>query len=156
MAAKTNAVRIFEAHKLTYNTYEYSASESTKGTDVAKLIGINQDRVFKTLVTAGKSGEHYVFIIPVAKALELKKAAAAVAEKAVEMIKQKELLPLTGYVHGGCSPVGMKKPLRTVIHTSAASFDKIVFSAGKIGMQIETPITELAKVIKFELADIAF
>ena len=111
--------------------------------------------VFKTLVIIGKTGNHYVFLVPVEQELNLKKAAAAVGEKNIEMIKSKELLPLTGYIHGGCSPIGMKKQFRTVIHESAASFEKIFFSGGKIGFQVEVRVEDLKKVLKFDFADIA-
>ena len=110
--------------------------------------------VFKTLVTVGKSGNHYVFLLPVNKELDLKKAAKSVGEKNVEMIKSKDLLPLTGYIHGGCSPIGMKKFFKTVIHETASKFDKILFSGGKIGYQVEVSLQDLSKVIKYDLADI--
>ena len=110
--------------------------------------------VFKTLVTVGKSKKYYVFMLPVAKELDLKKAAKAVGEKSVEMIKSKELLPLTGYIHGGCSPIGMKKFFTTTNDTSAQNFNTIIFSAGKIGYQVEMSLGNLSKVIKFTLADI--
>ena len=116
----------------------------------------NQDpnQVFKTLVTVGKSKEHYVFIIPVASELDLKKAANAVGEKNIEMIKSKELLPLTGYIHGGCSPIGMKKFFTTTIHETAENYDTIFFSAGKIGYQVEVTPSDLQKVIPYKTADI--
>jgi Cys-tRNA(Pro)/Cys-tRNA(Cys) deacylase len=110
--------------------------------------------VFKTLVTEAASKKNYVFLVPVLEELDLKKAAKSVGEKSIAMIKQKELLPLTGYIHGGCSPIGMKKEFPTVIHSSAANLDRIMFSAGKIGYQIETTLDELRKVIRFELCDI--
>lgn len=118
---------------------------------------LNEDPevVFKTLVTVGKTGNHYVFLVPVEKELNLKKAAAAVGEKNIEMIKSKELLPLTGYIHGGCSPIGMKKQFRTVIHESASILEKIFFSGGKIGFQVEVCVEDLKKVLKFDFADIA-
>ena len=122
--------------------------------EVATVLGQNPEQVFKTLVTTGKSGNHYVFMLPVEKELDLKKAAHAVGEKHVEMLKSKELLPLTGYIHGGCSPIGMKKFFKTTINSSAKDFPTIIFSAGKIGYQVETSLEELAKVVKFQLADI--
>ena len=122
--------------------------------EVAKVLNQNPLQVFKTLVTTGKSGSHYVFMLPAEKELDLKKAAHAVGEKSVEMLKSKELLPLTGYVHGGCSPIGMKKFFTTTVDSSAQNFDTIIFSAGKIGYQVEMPISQLHKVIKFGLADI--
>ena len=114
----------------------------------------DENMVFKTLVTVSKSKQYYVFMIPVSKELNLKKCASVVNEKNVEMIPQKELLPLTGYVHGGCSPIGMKKFFKTTIHESAKGFETIFFSAGKIGCQIETSLDELSKVIRFECGDL--
>ncbi len=151
---KTNVMRLLEQKKAAYTSHYYGDTDAVSGADVAAVLGEDPARVYKTLVTVAGSGEHYVFLVPVEKELELKKAAKAVGEKSVAMIKTKELLPLTGYIHGGCSPVGMKKPLRTVIDASAAGFDTILFSAGKIGYQVETSLGELAKVIRFDLADI--
>ena len=122
---------------------------------MAAALGEDPDRAFKTLVTVGKSKEHYVFVVPVSKELNLKKAAQCVGEKSIEMIKSKELLPLTGYVHGGCSPIGMKKQFVTTIDRSAEQFDKIMFSAGKIGYQVEVSLRDLGKVIRYQTADIA-
>ena len=153
-AEKTNAMRIMEQRKAKYVFHDYTASGAVAGEDVAAAIGQSPDRVFKTLVTVGMSGKNYVFVIPVCKELDLKKAAKTVGEKWVEMIKSKELLPLTGYVHGGCSPVGMKKLFRTVIDISAESKETVCFSGGKIGYQMEAPLSELEKVIPMELADI--
>ena len=110
--------------------------------------------MFKTLVTVAKSGTHYVFLVPVAEELDLKKAAAIVGEKAIDMLKSKDLLGLTGYVHGGCSPIGMKKFFKTTIHCSASDFETIIFSGGKIGLQIELSLENLAKAISYKLADI--
>lgn len=110
--------------------------------------------MFKTLVTRGKTGSYYVFMVPVAEELDLKKAAKAVGEKSIEMIKSKELLPLTGYIHGGCSPIGMKKFFRTTIHETADKYETIFFSGGRIGFQIEMPYADLAKAIRIETADI--
>lgn len=152
---KTNAIRSLEQKKLRFQVHDYSQSDALSGLEVADYLGENPDRVFKTLVTVGKSTGHYVFLVPVSRELDLKKAAKAVNEKSVEMIKAKELLPLTGYIHGGCSPVGMKKFFPTVIDTSAENFDEIFFSGGKIGLQIETSLAELGKVITFKLADIS-
>ena len=153
-AEKTNAMRIMEQRKAKYVFHDYTASGAVAGEDVAAAIGQSPDRVFKTLVTVGMSGKNYVFVVPVCKELDLKKAAKTVGEKWVEMIKSKELLPLTGYVHGGCSPVGMKKLFRTVIDVSAESKETVCFSGGKIGYQMEAPLSELEKVVPFELADI--
>lgn len=151
---KTNVMRILEQKKVAYQSYSYVDTGAVNGEEVAGILGQNPDQVFKTLVTVGKSGTNYVFVIPVNRELDLKKAAGVVGEKSIQMIKQKELLPLTGYVHGGCSPVGMKKFFQTTVHESAAAFPTILFSAGKIGYQVEVSPEELAKVIRFEMADV--
>ena len=151
---KTNVMRILDGKKIEYNHYNYIESGAISGMEVAEALNENPDMVFKTLVTVGKSGNHYVFLLPVNKELDLKKAAKSVGEKNVEMIKSKELLPLTGYIHGGCSPIGMKKFFKTVIHETASKFDKILFSGGKIGYQVEVSLQDLSKVIKYDLADI--
>lgn len=150
---KTNVCRILDSKKIAY-TYRQFETEETNGMALAALLGQEPRRVFKTLVTVGKSKEHYVFVIPVCEELDLKKAAKAVGEKSIDMIPQKELLPLTGYVHGGCSPIGMKKSFQTVIHLTAGEFDTIFFSAGKIGCQIEMSVEDLAKVIRCEMKDL--
>ena len=147
-------MRILDGKKIEYNHYNYLESGAISGMEVAEALNENPDMVFKTLVTVGKSGNHYVFLLPVNKELDLKKAAKSVGEKNVEMIKSKELLPLTGYIHGGCSPIGMKKFFKTVIHETASKFDKILFSGGKIGYQVEVSLQDLSKVIKYDLADI--
>ena len=152
---KTNAIRSLEQKKLQFQVRDYSQSAALSGLEVADYLGENPDRVFKTLVTVGRSAAHYVFLVPVSRELDLKKAAKAVNEKSIDMIKSKELLPLTGYIHGGCSPVGMKKFFPTIIDESAEIFDEIFFSGGKIGLQIEMSLSELRKVITFKLADIA-
>lgn len=149
---KTNAMRRLDSLKIPYREHYYS--DAIAGAEVAQALGENPAQVFKTLVTVGKSGNHYVFLVPVAEELDLKKAASAVGEKSVAMVKSKELLPLTGYIHGGCSPVGMKKFFRTTIHHSAQNFDSIFCSGGKIGFQIQISLDSLAKVIPFTLADI--
>lgn len=151
---KTNVMRILDGKKIEYNHYNYLESGAISGMEVAEALNENPDMVFKTLVTVGKSGNHYVFLLPVNKELDLKKAAKSVGEKNVEMIKSKELLPLTGYIHGGCSPIGMKKFFKTVIHETASKFDKILFSGGKIGYQVEVSLQNLSKVIRYDLADI--
>lgn len=151
---KTNAIRLLEQKKLTFKVHDYSQSDVISGLDVANYLNENPDRVFKTLVTIGRSNNHYVFLVPVNRELNLKKAAQAVGEKNISMIKSKELLPLTGYIHGGCSPIGMKKFFTTTIDASARDFDAIIFSAGKIGFQIEMSLTDLEKVIKFKLCEI--
>ncbi len=154
MEEKTNVMRMLDKHKITYKHYTYANTDAISGIEVAAVLHQNPEQVFKTLVTTGKSGQHYVFMIPVAKELNLKKAAKAVNEKAIEMLKSKDLLPLTGYIHGGCSPIGMKKFFTTIIDETAQNFDTIIFSAGKIGYQIELTHAELAKIIKFEFKDI--
>lgn len=151
---RTNVMRILDSHKVLFNSYNYLDSGAINGMEVAEALNEDPNMVFKTLVTAGKSGNHYVFLIPVNKELNLKKAAKSVGEKSIEMVKSKELLPLTGYIHGGCSPIGMKKFFRTVIHISASEFEKIIFSAGKIGYQVEVALDDLKKIIKFDLFDI--
>lgn len=152
---KTNAIRSLEQKKLQFQVHDYSQSDALSGLEVADYLGENPGRVFKTLVTVGKSAGHYVFLVPVNRELDLKKAAKAVGEKSIDMIKAKELLPLTGYVHGGCSPIGMKKFFPTIIDESAAAFSEIFFSGGKIGFQIETSLQELEKIIPFRLSDIS-
>nr|DAK02626.1 MAG TPA: deacylase [Caudoviricetes sp.] len=151
---KTNVMRILERQKIAYNHYCYEGTGAVSGIEVAAALGEDADRVFKTLVTVSKSRRYYVFMIPVAAELNLKKAAAAVGEKDVEMLKQKDLLPLTGYVHGGCSPIGMKKQFPTVIHSSAENYATIIYSAGKVGYQVETSLAGLRKIIGCVTADI--
>ena len=150
---KTNAIRLLDQKKIKYQMHDYSATSAISGMEVADALNEDPATVFKTLVTKGKSN-YYVFLVPVNSELNLKKAAQAVNEKSIEMIKSKELLPLTGYIHGGCSPIGMKKFFKTVIDESASSQKNIIFSAGKIGYQIETTLDELHKVIEFSLFDI--
>lgn len=151
---KTNVMRMLDKAKVTYNHYSYADTDAISGADVAKALNQDPNRVFKTLVTVAKSGNHYVFLVPVKKELDLKKAAISVNEKSIEMLKSKELQPLTGYIHGGCSPIGMKKFFKTVIDESAKNFDMIIFSAGKIGYQVEISLVDLKKVIDFELSNI--
>ena len=152
---KTNVMRMLDKAKVAYKHYTYTDTEAISGIEVATVLNQNPLQVFKTLVTVGKSGQHYVFLIPVEKELDLKKAAHAVGEKSVEMLKSKELLPLTGYIHGGCSPIGMKKFFPTTIDESAMNFETIIFSAGKIGYQVEVSLDELKKVIRFDLKAIS-
>ena len=151
---KTNVMRQLDSKKIAYKEHYYADTEAISGVEVAAELNQNPDQVFKTLVTTGKSNQHFVFMIPVAAELDLKKAAKAVGEKSVEMLKAKELLELTGYVHGGCSPVGMKKFFRTTIQQSAEAFETIIFSGGKIGFQVELGLKDLARVIRFELGDV--
>ena len=154
MEEKTNVMRILEQKKIKYNSYSYVSTQAISGMEVATALNQDPNCVFKTLVTVGTSRNNYVFLVPVNKELNLKKAAKSVNEKKVEMIKAKELLPLTGYIHGGCSPIGMKKQFKTVINSTAQNFEKIIFSAGKIGYQVEVSLENLQKVINFTLADI--
>jgi Cys-tRNA(Pro)/Cys-tRNA(Cys) deacylase len=154
MEEKTNVMRILDQKKLPYQAHFYEAEKAVSGTEVAKILGEDPAQVFKTLVTMGKTGQHYVFVIPVEKELDLKKAAKAVGEKSIVMIKSKELLPLTGYIHGGCSPIGMKKFFRTTIDQTVSGWDRFLFSAGKIGAQIEMSPEDLQKVIVYQTADL--
>lgn len=153
-AEKTNVMRLLDAAGIGYSSHCYADTDAVSGVDVAAVLGQDPDRVFKTLVTVGRSGEHYVFVIPVAEELDLKKAASASGEKSIEMLKSKELLPLTGYIHGGCSPIGMKKPFRTFLHETAMLYETILFSAGKIGYQVEMSPERLLDYIGAEYADL--
>lgn len=154
MEYKTNVMRTLDQKKIPYQSYTYAATEAISGVEVAAALNQNPEHVYKTLVTLGKSNKNYVFVIPVAEGLDLKKAAACVGEKSIEMLKSKDLLPLTGYVHGGCSPIGMKKLFPTVVDASAEGFDTIIFSAGKIGYQVEVSMEDLKKVIPLKTADL--
>lgn len=151
---KTNVMRILEQHGIDYRQHCYLESGAVSGTDVAAALGQDPARVFKTLVTVGHGGGHFVFVIPVCRELNLKKAARAVGEKSIEMLKSKELLPLTGYVHGGCSPIGMKKLFPTVVDRSALNFETICFSAGKIGYQVELSAQALGTIIPLMTDDV--
>ena len=151
---KTNVMRLLDQQGVAYESHCYEGSGALSGTEVAAAPGQDPDRVFKTLVTLGRSGQHYVFVIPVGKELNLKKAAAAAGEKSIEMLKARELLPLTGYVHGGCSPIGMKKAFPTFLEESAVLYDAILFSAGKIGWQVETSPEGLEKLVPFQYAEL--
>lgn len=150
---KTNVMRILDQKKIEYNHYSYD-NMTTCAKDVAAGLGVDPQFLYKTLVTVGKSKEHYVFMVPGEEELDLKKAAIAVGEKSIEMIHQKELLTLTGYIHGGCSPIGMKKQFKTTIHINAESADKIFCSAGKIGRQVELSPKDLEKIIPLQYKDI--
>ncbi|HNZ82740.1 MAG TPA: Cys-tRNA(Pro) deacylase [Sedimentibacter sp.] len=151
---KTNVMRLLDKEKIPYRHHCYADTDAVSGLEVAAVLGQDIDRVFKTLVAVGRSGEHYVFVVPVSRELDLRKAAKTVNEKSVEMIKAKELLPLTGYIHGGCSPIGMKKRFTTVVDESASGKDTIFVSAGKIGYQIEIIPDDLRRIIPFLFADI--
>lgn len=147
-------MRVLAQKKIPYKEYYYGDTGAISGVEVADALGEDPGRAFKTLVTVGKTKQNYVFMIPVAEELDLKKGAKAVGEKNIDMIPQKELLPLTGYVHGGCSPIGMKKQFRTVIDASAERFESIMFSGGKIGYQVEVSLKDLSKVIRYTFCDV--
>ena len=151
---KTNVMRTLEQKKIPYTPHTYAPNGPIDGVSVAQALGQDPACVFKTLVTRGASGGYYVFDIPVAENLDLKKAARAVGEKSVAMLPQKELLPLTGYVHGGCSPVGMKKQFPTVFHETVELFDTICVSAGKIGAQVEVAPADLIALLGAQTADV--
>lgn len=153
---KTNVMRILDQKEIPYtpHTYPHEEGEAVDGVTVAGIMGQDPECVFKTLVARGASGGLYVFDIPVADSLDLKKAARSVGEKSVAMLHQKELLPLTGYVHGGCSPIGMKKQYPTVFHETAEILDTIIVSAGKIGCQVELSPTDLIGLVGAETADL--
>ena len=151
---KTNVMRVLDSKKLPYTPHSYTPNDKLTGEEIAALLKEDGRVVFKTLVTQGKSGGHYVFVIPVLSELDLKKAAKAAGEKSVAMIKQKELLPLTGYIHGGCSPIGMKKLFPTFIHETAADYETICVSAGKVGMQIEIAPGDIAKAVPCRFTDL--
>ena len=144
---KTNVMRLLDQKKVSYKSYDYTDSGVISGIDVAAVLGQDPLQVFKTLVTVGASGKNYVFVIPVCSELNLKEAAKSVGEKSIAMLKAKELLPLTGYIHGGCSPIGMKKPYPTFIHESALLHDYIYISAGVRGLQIKISPNDLFKFV---------
>ena len=152
---KTLVMKILDQKKINYKIHDYVNSNLVDAVSVANFLNENPSKVFKTLVTVGKSKNHYVFLVPSNKTLDLKKASKVVDEKNIELIHQKELLPLTGYIHGGCSPIGMKKTFPTVIDSSAASFDTIFISGGKICYQIEINPNDLIPLIKGKLFDIS-
>ena len=151
---KTNVMRVLEGKKIPYASHSYNPDATMTGEQIALLLGEDPDRVYKTLVTEGKPGRHYVFVIPVRRELDLKKSAKAAGEKSVSMIRQKDLLPLTGYVHGGCSPVGMKKPFPTFLHETAEKEDQIFVSAGRVGFQVGVNPKDLAALVRFGYADL--
>ena len=153
---KTNVMRLLEQKKIpfTAHTYEHEEGVAVDGVTVAASMGQDPETVFKTLVARGASKGIYVFCIPVAENLDLKKAAKAVGEKSIEMIHVKEINALTGYVRGGCSPVGMKKEYPTVFHETAEILDTIIVSAGKIGYQVELEPAALIELVGGRLADV--
>lgn len=144
---KTNVMRVLEQKKVPYEMFCYADTDAIAGLEVAAVLNEDPARVFKTLVTIGATKQHYVFMVPVNGELNLKLAAKAVGEKNIEMIKSKELLPLTGYIHGGCSPIGMKKAFPTVVDSSALQFDEIFYSGGKIGYQVKTAVKDLVDLV---------
>lgn len=150
---KTNVMRLLDVAEIPYSAYEYDKTV-TDGVSVAKLLNEDENSVFKTLVTVASTGEHFVFVIPVNYSLNLKKGAKAVKVKSVEMIKQKELLPLTGYIHGGCSPIGMKKPFTTVIDETAILFEEICVSAGRVGKQVKLSPLALCDYVHASFEDL--
>lgn len=154
MEEKTNAIRVIESKKLQYKSYFYGDGVAQSAVEIASELGKPVEKVYKTLVCVAKSGTHYVFVIPAAKELDLKKAAKCVGEKSMDMLKQKELLPLTGYVHGGCSPIGMKKLFKTTVDSSVLELDEFCFSGGKIGCQVEMSIETLKKIIPLQFAEV--
>ena len=152
---KTNVMRLLDAAKIPYGSYEYAAPDGAlSGVEVARQLGLEEERVFKTLVTQASSGKYYVFVSPVAEELNLKKAASAVHEKKIEMIKSRELLPLTGYIHGGCSPIGMTKHFPTFFHQTALDFPYIYVSAGQRGLQIKLAPQDLIRESRGTVADL--
>jgi len=151
---KTNVMRVLDSQKISYIAHTYPSSTALSGVEVAQVLQQDPSHVFKTLVTVGASRKNYVFVIPVAEELSLKKAAAAVHEKSIEMLKSKDLLPLTGYVHGGCSPIGMKKPFPTVVDETVILCETMMFSAGKIGYQVEMSPEDLKQVVDYTVADV--
>ncbi len=153
-AEKTNVMRLLDQAGIAHDEITYGPEVGTNGVDVARAIGEDLPHVYKTLVTTGRSGAHYVFVIPVAAELDLKKAARATGEKSIEMLKAKELLPLTGYIHGGCSPIGMKKFFTTTVHETACGQEYMVFSAGRIGYQVRLAPAGLEKMIPLTYQDL--
>ena len=151
---KTNAMRILDRQKIKYEVLQYECDEFIDGLHTAEKTGAPVEQSFKTLVAQGKSKQYYVLVLPIAEEVDLKKAAKAVGEKSIAMLPQKELLPLTGYVHGGCSPVGMKKQFPTVFHETVELFDTICVSAGKIGAQVEVAPADLIALLGAQTADI--
>ena len=152
---KTNVMRILDQKKVAYTPHHYAHPDgAVDGVSVAALIDRDPSCVCKTLVTQGASKKYYVFVIPVLKELDLKAAAKAVREKSIEMIKQAQLLPLTGYIHGGCSPIGMKKQFPTVLDQSVENLPTVTVSAGKIGCQVELAPGELAALVRASFAPV--
>ena len=151
---KTNCMRVLDSKKIPYTPHLYEADPTLSGEEIAAILKEAPDQVFKTLVTVGKPQKFYVFVIPVNTELNLKKAAAAAGEKSVSMIPQRDLLPLTGYVHGGCSPIGMKKRFPSFIHGSASGLSRIFVSAGRVGCQVELAPDDLIRIAELSPADL--
>lgn len=154
MEYKTNVMRLLDSKKIKYQSYDYTKYNVVSGLDVAKCLNQDPNKVFKTLVTIGKSNKHYVFVIPVNKELDLKKAAKSVNEKNIEMIKSKDLLATTGYIHGGCSPIGMKKTFLTTFDIEVNNHQTIIFSAGKIGYQVEVKLEDIKTLVSYRIDDL--
>ncbi len=153
---KTNAMRMLDRQKIAYTVNTYECEDFVDGVHIAQMLGQNEEQSYKTLVTKGKSGGYYVFVLPVARELDMKKAASAVGEKSVEMLHVKDINAVTGYIRGGCSPLGMKKQFPTVVDSSAESFDTIIISGGRLGSQIMLAPGDLVSVCGGSFADIVF
>ena len=153
---KTNAMRILDKNKIAYTVNTYECDEFIDGVTIADMLGQPYESSYKTLVAVGKSGGHYVFVLPIAAELDLKVAARTIGEKAVELIHVKELFALTGYIRGGCSPIGMKKAFPTVIDESVTAFDTVIISGGRVGAQILISPNDLIKVTRAKTADIIY
>ena len=151
---KTNVMRILDKNNIKYKIYDYSKTEAISGIEVATILGIDFKKIFKTLVTVGKSKKYYVFLLPVDDELDLKKSAFSVDEKTVEMVKSKDLLSIVGYIHGGCSPIGMKKNFPIIIDSQVLKNNELIFNAGKIGYQVSIKLDDLKNIINFSIADI--
>ncbi len=152
---KTNVMRLLDQKKIPYTPYHIETDTALSAPDLAEKLHLDPAFVYKTLVTVGKSGRNYVYMLPSEKELDLKKAANAAHEKSIEMVKSRDLLELCGYVHGGCSPIGMKKPFETFLDASAEAKERIIFSAGRIGYQVEISPQDLAKMIRLKITDLA-
>ncbi len=153
---KTNAMRILETQKITYEMHTYECDEFIDGIQIADMLGLPYEKVYKTLVTQGNSKNYYVFVIPIAEELDMKKAAKSVGEKSVAMLHVKDINAVTGYIRGGCTAIGMKKQYITRIAEEAALLEKIIVSGGKLGVQLELSPADLAKASRAEFADIIF
>ena len=151
---KTNAMRILDKLKINYSVNTYECDEFIDGVHIADMLGQSYDSSFKTLVLVGKSKNYYVFVLPIDKELDMKKCARAVGEKSLEMVHVKDINAVTGYIRGGCTPIGMKKQYRTIIHSTAQAFDRIIVSGGKLGLQLELAPEDLAKACGGEFGDI--